>query len=86
MLAQADRARVPAGDALAVDRVAFSGGLTAQVRAHPRIRISSEEVRELPAGPEPCIVATGPLTSEALSADIARLVGVWWRFHENVRL
>src|SRR2546422_8552313 len=35
------------------DRVAFSGGLTAQVRAHPRIRISSEEVRELPAGPEP---------------------------------
>src|SRR5438105_10169587 len=50
VLAEADRARVPAGDALAVDRVAFSGGLTAQVRAHPRIRISSEEVRELPAG------------------------------------
>ena len=75
VLAQADRARVPAGDALAVDRVAFSGGLTAQVRAHPRIRISSEEVRELPAGPEPCIVATGPLTSEALARSLAQAVG-----------
>ena len=75
VLAQADRARVPAGDALAVDRVAFSGGLTAQVRAHPRIRVSSEEVRELPAGPEPCIVATGPLTSEALARSLAQAVG-----------
>src|SRR5437660_9712458 len=75
VLAQADRARVPAGDALAVDRVAFSGGLTAQVWAHPRIRISSEEVRELPAGPEPCIVATGPLTSEALARSLAQAVG-----------
>src|SRR2546427_450820 len=75
VLAQADRARVPAGDALAVDRVAFSGGLTAQVRAHPRIRLSSEEVRELPAGPEPCIVATGPLTSEALARSLAQAVG-----------
>jgi len=75
VLAQADRARVPAGDALAVDRVAFSGGLTAQVRAHPRIRISSEEVRDLPAGPEPCIVATGPLTSDALARSLAQAVG-----------
>src|SRR3989475_3374515 len=75
VLAQADRARVPAGDALAVDRVAFSGGLTAQVRAHPRIRLSSEDVRELPAGPEPCIVATGPLTSEAVARSLALAVG-----------
>src|SRR5207253_3803598 len=59
VLLQADAARVPAGDALAVDRVAFSGGLTAQVREHPRLRLSPEEGRELPAGPEPCIVATG---------------------------
>src|SRR5207237_320427 len=69
VLTQADRARVPAGDALAVDRIAFSGGLTAQVRAHPRIRAVAQEVRELPAGPEPCIVATGPLTAEALAGS-----------------
>ena len=75
VLAQADRARVPAGDALAVDRLAFSGGLTAQVWAHPRIRAVSEEVRELPAGPEPCIVATGPLTAEALARSLAQAVG-----------
>ena len=75
VLTQADRARVPAGDALAVDRIAFSGGLTAQVRAHPRIRAVSEEVRELPAGPEPCIVATGPLTAEALARSLAQAVG-----------
>src|SRR5437899_10854103 len=70
VLAQADRARVPAGDALAVDRVAFSGGLTAQVRAHPRIRLSSDEVREVPAVPEPFIVAIGTLTSEPLDRSL----------------
>jgi methylenetetrahydrofolate--tRNA-(uracil-5-)-methyltransferase len=75
VLAQADQARVPAGDALAVDRVAFSGGLTARVRAHPRIQLVSEEVRELAAGPGPCIVATGPLTSEGLAQSLARAVG-----------
>src|SRR5437016_4128291 len=54
VLLQADKARVPAGDALAVDRVAFSGGLTARIRAHPSIRIAAEEVRELPPGPDLC--------------------------------
>src|SRR5881394_3919639 len=48
VLEQADRARVPAGDALAVDRVVFSGGLTARVQAHPLVQLSLEEVRELP--------------------------------------
>jgi len=75
VLAQADLARVPAGDALAVDRVAFSGGLTARVHAHPRIRVLAEEVRELPAGPDLCIVATGPLTGETLAASLAEAVG-----------
>src|SRR5713226_5321417 len=51
VLAEADRARVAAGDALAVDRVKFSGGLTARVHAHPLVRVAFEEVRELPAGP-----------------------------------
>jgi methylenetetrahydrofolate--tRNA-(uracil-5-)-methyltransferase len=73
VLEQADRARVPAGDALAVDRVAFSGGLTARVRAHPSIQLSLEEVRELPA--ELCIVATGPLTGESLARSLAEAVG-----------
>ena len=75
VLDQADRARVPAGDALAVDRVAFSSGLTAQVRGHPRIRVVSGEVRELPRGPDLCIVATGPLTGEDLARSLAQAVG-----------
>jgi methylenetetrahydrofolate--tRNA-(uracil-5-)-methyltransferase len=75
VLEQADRARVPAGDALAVDRVAFSGGLTARVRAHPNISVVGEEVRELPPGPDPCIIATGPLTGESLARSLAEAVG-----------
>ncbi|HTO97003.1 MAG TPA: methylenetetrahydrofolate--tRNA-(uracil(54)-C(5))-methyltransferase (FADH(2)-oxidizing) TrmFO [Myxococcales bacterium] len=75
VLEQADEARVPAGDALAVDRVAFSGGLTARVREHPLIRLVGEEVRELPPGPDLCIVATGPLTGEALARSLAEAVG-----------
>ena len=59
VLAQADRARVPAGDALAVDRVVFSGGLTARVAAHPLVRVEGGEVKELPAGPELCVVLPG---------------------------
>ena len=75
VLEQADRARVPAGDALAVDRVVFSGVLTKRVGAHPRIRVVPEEVRELPPGPDPCIVATGPLTGAALAKALAEAVG-----------
>lgn len=75
VLAEADRARVPAGDALAVDRLKFSGGLTARVRSHPLIAVVAEEVRELPAGPDLCIVATGPLTGEALARSLGEAVG-----------
>ncbi|HEY6910926.1 MAG TPA: methylenetetrahydrofolate--tRNA-(uracil(54)-C(5))-methyltransferase (FADH(2)-oxidizing) TrmFO [Myxococcales bacterium] len=75
VLLEADRCRVPAGDALAVDRLAFSGGLTARVRAHPRIRVAFEQVDELPAGPDLCIVATGPLTADALARSLAKAVG-----------
>src|SRR5207253_4808885 len=74
VLAEADRARVPAGDALAVDRVKFSGGLTARVRAHPLIAVVGEEVRELPSPPDLCIVATGPLTGESLARSLAEAV------------
>ena len=72
----ADAHRVPAGAALAVDRGAFSAAVTAAIAAHPLIRLVREEVTALPApGAQPLVVATGPLTSDALSADIARLVG-----------
>src|SRR5206468_11964551 len=48
VLQQADLARVPAGDALAVDRVLFSGGLTRRVREHPLIELRAEEIAALP--------------------------------------
>jgi methylenetetrahydrofolate--tRNA-(uracil-5-)-methyltransferase len=75
VLCEADRARVPAGDALAVDRVKFSGGLTARVQAHPLVLLAYEEVRELPKGPDLCIVATGPLTGESLAQSLRDAVG-----------
>ena len=74
----ADAARVPAGAALAVDRVAFSAAVTERLAAHPLITIVREEVPRLPdvtSAWSPVIVATGPLTSDALSADIAAFVG-----------
>src|SRR5688572_14545210 len=72
----ADQARVPAGAALAVDRHVFAEAVTRAVEAHPRIRISREEVLAVP-GPEwsPVIIATGPLTSDALSKSIQDMVG-----------
>ena len=74
----ADQARVPAGAALAVDRHVFSKAVTDAVSSHPRITIAREEIELVPAedsGWSPVIVATGPLTSDALSVDIQRLVG-----------
>lgn len=74
----ADEVRVPAGAALAVDRERFAERVTAEVDAHPLITVVREEVTDVldPAsGGGPVIVATGPLTSAALSASIAALVG-----------
>src|SRR5437660_782549 len=73
VLAEADRARVPAGDALAVDRVAFSGALTRRIAHHPNIEVRGEEATDLPG--ELCIVATGPLTGDALARSLAEAVG-----------
>src|SRR5262245_17808676 len=77
IMREADKARVPAGAALAVDRHVFSAGVTAAVHSHPRIRVERRELQHLPASAEmsPLIVATGPLTSDALSAAIASFVG-----------
>src|SRR5471030_575289 len=63
VLEAADAARVPGGSALTVDRDVFSAGVHDRVTAHPRITIAREEVTALPS---PGIIATGPLTSDAL--------------------
>ena len=70
----ADATAVPAGGALAVDREAFAAYLTEKIEHHPRIRLIREEVTSLPEAGT-VIVASGPLTSEALSAEIAHLTG-----------
>jgi methylenetetrahydrofolate--tRNA-(uracil-5-)-methyltransferase len=72
----ADLSRVPAGAALAVDRVKFSEIVTREVSSHPLITLVREEISAVPTDlPGPVIIATGPLTSDPLSRDIARLVG-----------
>jgi methylenetetrahydrofolate--tRNA-(uracil-5-)-methyltransferase len=73
LLACARESRIPGGTALTVDRIEFAERMTAAIEAHPRIRVVREETTELPAGP--AIVATGPLTSDALSASIRRALG-----------
>ena len=69
----ADATSVPAGSALAVDRQLFSEAMTHAVDSHPGIEVVREEGGELPEGP--AIVATGPLTSDALSSAIQRALG-----------
>jgi len=71
----ADVARVPAGAALAVDRDRFSAEVTRAIEEHPLITIRREEVSRIPSVDGPLIIATGPLTSDALSKEIAALVG-----------
>lgn len=73
LLSCAERAAVPAGGALAVDREAFSQIVTDAVGSHPNIRIIREEMPTIPQ--TPTIIASGPLTSTALAAEIARLTG-----------
>ena len=73
VIAAADRARVPAGSALAVDRNDFSRAITAALEQHPMVEIARAEASEIPAGPT--ILATGPLTSPALGDSLNRLIG-----------
>jgi len=74
ILRVADRTRVPAGSALAVDRERFARGVTEALESTPGVRIHRQEMREVPREGV-VIVATGPLVSEALSTDIARFTG-----------
>jgi methylenetetrahydrofolate--tRNA-(uracil-5-)-methyltransferase len=66
----ADKHRLPAGGALAVDRDPFAASVTAALKAHPNVSVCYEEITELPSEGH-WIIATGPLTSDALSAAIA---------------
>jgi methylenetetrahydrofolate--tRNA-(uracil-5-)-methyltransferase len=76
LMRMADATAVPAGHALAVDRVEFSRRIGEAIAAEPRIRVIHEEVTRLDFGEDTlAILATGPLTSDALSAEIERITG-----------
>lgn len=69
----ADQTSVPAGSALAVDRTLFSKKITETLENHPNIEVVREEITKIPEGP--CILCTGPLTSDALAQEIDRYLG-----------
>ena len=73
ILACAEQAAVPAGSSLAVDRDLFAELVTEKIENHPHIELIREEVTHIPR--DPCIIATGPLTSAALTAEISQLSG-----------
>lgn len=76
IMQMADRNKVPAGSALAVDRIGFSSAVTQRLYDHPNVTIERGEISGLP--PEewgPCIIATGPLTAPDLAAAIALETG-----------
>ena len=82
----ADATKVPAGAALAVDRNQFSSYITEKLKACPNLTIVSDEVTKVPDTEEDggryVIIATGPLTSDALSEDIARIFGGGLHFYD----
>ncbi|MBL4805402.1 MAG: methylenetetrahydrofolate--tRNA-(uracil(54)-C(5))-methyltransferase (FADH(2)-oxidizing) TrmFO [Alphaproteobacteria bacterium] len=76
IMSEGDKAAVPAGGALAVDRDIFSEGVTKALSEHPNITIETGEIAGIPPQEwENVIIATGPLTSDALAKDIAELTG-----------
>jgi methylenetetrahydrofolate--tRNA-(uracil-5-)-methyltransferase len=74
VMAAAEATKVPAGAALAVDRGKFAEFITEKIEQHPNIKIIREEVKEIPQD-EIAIIATGPLTSEALTLEIMKMTG-----------
>ncbi len=81
LMACADQCRVPAGGALAVDREKFSCMVTEKIREHPLITVKSREVTEIP-DQGITIIATGPLTADALAEKIAALCGESLSFYD----
>ncbi|WP_124101206.1 methylenetetrahydrofolate--tRNA-(uracil(54)-C(5))-methyltransferase (FADH(2)-oxidizing) TrmFO [Ruminococcus sp. Marseille-P6503] len=76
----AEKTRVSAGGALAVDRERFSDSVTAMIRSNPLIKVIGKEAAEIPEGD--VIIATGPLTSDALAESIRKLCGDCLYFHD----
>ncbi|MCR6111132.1 FADH(2)-oxidizing methylenetetrahydrofolate--tRNA-(uracil(54)-C(5))-methyltransferase TrmFO [Bacillus sp. A301a_S52] len=73
IVSSADACSVPAGGALAVDRHEFAALVTERVKGHELVTVFEEEIEEIPEGPT--IIATGPLTSDTLSASLRKLTG-----------
>ena len=71
IVSSADKTKIPAGGALAVDRENFAALVSERIRAHPRIKIINKENTEIPEGK--VIIATGPLTSDKFAENISRL-------------
>ena len=88
ILEGAQACRVPAGQALAVDREAFSAWVTQRLMSHPRIEIHREEVRDIAkllTTHDRIIIASGPLTSQALSEELAKILGAdFLYFHDAI--
>lgn len=79
----AEATRVPAGGALAVDRQLFSDYITDKITAHPLVRLERGEVSDIPA--EGCVVvASGPLTSDALAGELSRMTGDRLYFYDAI--
>ncbi len=76
----AENTSVPAGGALAVERESFAAYVTQKLKSHKNIKIICKEVTSVPD--EWCIVATGPLTTDALSGDISRICGGQLHFYD----
>ena len=76
----ADKTAIPAGGALAVDRDEFAKYITEKIFSHPNIRFISEEITNIPQSP--CIIATGPLTSDKLSAALKQKLGEDLHFYD----
>jgi len=75
LLRIAKETSVPAGHALAVDREAFAAKVTQAIAAEPRIKVIRREITQIKEDDRLTVIATGPLTSDALSQEIARLSG-----------
>lgn len=82
IIACADEARVPAGDALAVDRLQFSRRITARIVSHPNIRLRRQLCDELPSGP--CILAGGPLVEGGAARKLRSLCGDRLYFYDAI--
>lgn len=82
IMASADKNRVPAGGALAVDRLPFSQDITKALKEHPLVTVQYGEVTDIPDD-QVVIIATGPLTSDGMAATIRQLTGEdYFHFHD----